>query len=356
MKIAIVGASGTLGRVMTRRWAQNGDTLSLLLRRSDPELEVMARCRTTEDWVFDAEALREVVSGAEVVVNLAARNPQGQDRDLQETESFLRVNALGPALVASACRSAGVPLLHFSTVAVYEVGQYRESALLGEEETLPDQDRETIQYFEALSHALREALATPSGSAEWLALGEALKREVYPQQASVYGLTKLIGERLVLEVGKPVCAIRLSDVFGPGHESRGVIVDHLRALARANQTPGASVDVNLDFRATAHFIYIEDVLRAARGLVGRLVEPAVSLPDVVNLVGHCLDQRGLKAALEGLAQRRASTLPTFTEAQHEDVTYDRRYGSDRISSVLPGFSLSNLDTSLDETWDALTKS
>lgn len=346
MNIAIVGSTGTLGRVLARYLTAQGAQLSFLLRRPDPELASLGACQVSSQWVFDDAALNAAVHGAEVVINLAARNPAGQAKDLAEVDDFLLVNALAPAVVAAACTQAKVPLLHFSTVAVYEVANYRAGVELREDEGLPQQDQTSTGYYNTLMEVLRTTLTlAPENRVE--AFREVTAHHPYPPQASVYGLTKLLGERLVLEVAERTCAIRLSDVFGPGHESRGVIVDHLRRL------PDSRPEVDLDFRTTAAFIFIDDVVSATRDLARRLaLEP--DLPSVVNLTGHRLDTPGLAAVLTALATRRGLGVPNLDVVSRPPAeTFDRRYDSSRLASVLPGFSQTPLDVALDRTWDAL---
>jgi dTDP-4-dehydrorhamnose reductase len=143
--------------------------LSRALRHFAPaETEVISLSRSQLD-ITDFEAVAAAIAQAkpEIVFNGAAYNLV----DKAETEGMadaLRLNALGPAVLARACRESGVPLVHFSTDYVFDGAK-------------------NSPYSEA-------DLTRPLG---------------------VYGASKLAGENIVLAGQESNFAIRVCRLFGP---------------------------------------------------------------------------------------------------------------------------------------------
>ena len=348
MKIGIIGATGTLGRALVQKLAPIHD-LSALVRRADATLD-LREVIVSPDGALDRERLVRLIDGSEVIINLAARNPAGQPTDLRSIDDFLFSNALGPALVAAECTRVGKPLLHFSTVAIYEVFAYREGAQLDEDLVAPDLDSETVSYFEAVATIVEEIIDGPLRSADKLSsiFRKQLAELTYPQQASVYGLSKMVGERSVVGRANRSCSVRLSDVFGPGHESRGVVADHLRAL----QASAGRLAVDLDFRRTAYFIAIDDVLSATEQLAEKLGS-ADDIPRVLNLVGHCTTEHDLASALRALAESQSIAVADVVFPTSGAAKFDRRYDATRIYQTLPEFKLTPFRHALGATWAAM---
>ncbi|WP_336209676.1 dTDP-glucose 4,6-dehydratase [Nonomuraea sp. LPB2021202275-12-8] len=82
--------------------------------------------------ICDADLLREVVPGHDLVVNFAAESHV--DRSIEGAAEFVRTNVLGTQTLLQACLDAGVPkVVQVSTDEVYgsiEVGSWDESAPL----------------------------------------------------------------------------------------------------------------------------------------------------------------------------------------------------------------------------------
>ena len=210
MKVGVIGASGTVGRMLVRYLAADParHTVRSLIRRPDAEIARVSQLLVSPSGVLDNDSLRRFVDGLDAVVNLAARNPTGQTRDLQDVSGFMAANAVGPAFVAAACAERDVPLLHFSTVAVYETHAYEAAVELDEKRALPNLDESTVAYFDEVSALVRACVDSGSSA-------KAIDRVSYPTQASVYGLSKLIGERVVVDSGANAVCVRLSDGIRP---------------------------------------------------------------------------------------------------------------------------------------------
>ena len=350
MKIGIVGASGTLGRVFIRKLAavKPKSEIFVLLRREDPEIERVANAFRTPGGVLDRTAIRSISEQSGVVVNLAAMNPNGQPKDLEQLDEFLLANSLGPSLVADECARANVPLVHLSSVAVYETHAYVAGQQLDESSVMPSLDDASVEYFDWLMKCLREDLDV-TRSQDAAALSAQFLRRVherpYPAATSVYGLTKLAGERAVVETPSiRTCCMRLSDVFGPGHEQRGVISDHLKAASTAD-----TVAIDLGFRKTAYFISIDDALYLIWEFADRIQRS--KLPAIINTVGHCMDEAKLVAAFERLNYGSDRDVG-FRVAATPEPKFDRQYGTDLLKQTLPDFNLGDFGRDLERTWVA----
>ena len=115
MKLLVLGAAGQIGRELcSLRWPADYHIAGV--DRADVDI-----------------ANREHVGAAmqrerpDIVINAAAYT--AVDRAESEAEAAFAVNAVGPANLAAACRTAGIPLIHISTDYVFDgskKGPYRE--------------------------------------------------------------------------------------------------------------------------------------------------------------------------------------------------------------------------------------
>src|SRR5262245_42529656 len=115
MKLLVLGAAGQIGRELcSLRWPAGYHIAGV--DRVDVDI-----------------ANREQVGAAmqrerpDIVINAAAYT--AVDRAESEAEAAFTVNAVGPANLAAACRTAGIPLIHISTDYVFDgskKGPYRE--------------------------------------------------------------------------------------------------------------------------------------------------------------------------------------------------------------------------------------
>ena len=100
--VLVTGSSGYLGRRLVARLAERGTPVRALVHRSRGELP--KGVEAVEGDVTDTASLTRACEGVDVVINLASitadRKPPAGGYD--------RVNAEGPAALASAARTAGV--------------------------------------------------------------------------------------------------------------------------------------------------------------------------------------------------------------------------------------------------------
>ena len=109
--VLVTGSSGYVGRRLVARLAERGSPIRALVHRSSAELP--DGVEAVEGDVTDTASLARACEGVDVVVNLASitadRKPPPGGYD--------RVNAEGPAALASAARTAGVRrLVHLAGI------------------------------------------------------------------------------------------------------------------------------------------------------------------------------------------------------------------------------------------------
>jgi len=154
-KALIVGARGQLAGA---------------LRRSAPEnVEIVALERADVD-VCDEASIRAALEAhrPNVMWNGAAFNAVDKAQASEGARDAMAINALGPTMLALACRDFDVPLVHFSTDFVFD-------------------GRKTSPY----------------------------KEEDATNPLSIYGASKLAGERAVLAASPRHFVVRVERLFGP---------------------------------------------------------------------------------------------------------------------------------------------
>src|SRR6266513_3582167 len=193
--IIIIGANGRLGAALTRQYQRAFSVKAFA--RSQLDLGKLDQIRSTlSETEFD------------LLINCAALTNVDYCESNRK-EAFL-VNAEAPRLLAEICRDKAAKLLHFSTDYVFD-------------------GKKTDPYVE-------DDKAVP---------------------LSVYGESKLEGERRVLEVSSQHLVIRLSWVFGPDKPS---FIDQIIQRARENDVVTAVAD---KFSAPTYTIDVASWLRLA---------------------------------------------------------------------------------------------
>jgi nucleoside-diphosphate-sugar epimerase len=114
MRIALTGATGFVGRAVTRELAGRGHELSVLVR-NPARWEGAARARVVTGDLFNKLALAELVSGSDAVLHLA-----GAIKALRR-EGYFAANRDGSANLLEAALAGGVKrLVHVSSLAARE--------------------------------------------------------------------------------------------------------------------------------------------------------------------------------------------------------------------------------------------
>lgn len=323
---AVLGARGTIGRALVRELIESDESLRILAvsRRGGSDFTGLTRCDEIVGDVLEPGFLDQLAGRADLVVNLSARNPAGVEQDWAARRAFFRVNALGACLLAAATQRHHIPLIHFSTVSVYETAEYVHGGLLSETVEMPRIGGEISQYFDRSLEKLSQLAAMfdhHRSDAHRRSYDRYLSQCACPQNAPIYGLSKLIGERLALGLSEQTCCLRLSDVYGPGHESRGVIIDHLHQLGHEDV-----VQVTFGRRASISFFFIADIARLIALLMRRLLDDPSGVPRVMNVSGERVTAPVMRSHLRKLCTMR--NVPSRIElAPSAQPQFDRRYST-----------------------------
>lgn len=232
--------------------------------------------------ITDADAVAELIASSrpEVVFNCAAYN--AVDRAESERELAFAANAEGPYHVAATCRRHGVTLVHFSTNFVFD-GTHDQP------------------YVEADE----------------------------PSPLSVYGQSKLEGERRALEAGPHLLIVRTAAVFGGPRSFPQRILDQARPGARLHVV--ADQRVNPTLAADLAVAAVELAEQGMTGIVHAVAEGCTSWDDFARAV---LAERRVEVEVESvpsgaypavarrpqngcLASTRINALRPWREALHE---------------------------------------
>lgn len=116
MTVAVTGSTGQLGAAVVRALIAEGHDVRAFYREDRQALAGLD-VQLVRGSVEDPLSLRELVTGCDAVIHLAARISLNGDRQGE----VYRTNVLGTRLVLEACRSAGVRrMVHFASVHAFE--------------------------------------------------------------------------------------------------------------------------------------------------------------------------------------------------------------------------------------------
>ncbi|WP_201274551.1 dTDP-4-dehydrorhamnose reductase [Mycolicibacterium sp. CH28] len=231
-RVVITGAAGQVGRFLAGEAARRGHDVSALTHRQ---------------WdITDPDAAQRFVAAGDLVVNCAALT--NVDDAEADPDAAYAINAVGPENVAHACARVGARLVHVSTDYVFS-GEQRHPYDIGDQ-TGP---------------------------------------------LSVYGRTKLAGERNVLAAMPDATIVRTSWVYTGGEGNDFVAV--MRRRAASDGTVAVADD------QTGSPTYVKDLVNALFEVgEGRISEPILHVANA----GACSRFEQARAVFEelGADQRR----------------------------------------------------
>lgn len=158
--------------------------------------------------------------------------------------------------------------------------------------------------------------------------------------ATVYGATKLLGERLVSEwaerrAGRHATRVRIFNVYGPGDGNPHVLPDLLGELQR-----GGTITVG-NVHAARDFIHVEDVV----ALLCRIVQMPTP-PTLVNAgTGVTTSIADVLEMLEVLVGRPVTWTRDPSKLRASDRAH-LRADTARMQALFPGFVPRSLDVGL----------
>lgn len=250
--VMVTGGCGFIGAHLVRRLLDEGAGRVVVLdstAQGTRRLEGMAgaqlvRCTLGDD---PPEALDRALEGVELVFHFAAEKHQ---RERQHPQRLLQANVLGTHALLAGAQRAGVRRVVFAS-SLYAYGRTTGAPL---------------------------------------AEGEC------PQPATLYGISKLAGERLLAHFGGqgvPSVALRYFFVYGPGQEEGlgypSVIVKNFRRLLA-----GDPPTIHGDGLQELDYVYVEDAVEAALlalaapegGLFNVATGQPVAVRDLIALLGR----------------------------------------------------------------------
>jgi UDP-glucose 4-epimerase len=156
LTVAVTGPTGDIGRSLLRvleRSPEVGRVAAMARRPFDPAAEGLHKVEYRRADVLDADAVREVIAGADVVVHLAFMIMGG-------TQNTTEINLTGSRNVFGAAIDAGVTrLVYASSVAAYGFGADNPPVLTEDLEPRGTQRHYYSAQKADLELALRELLA-----------------------------------------------------------------------------------------------------------------------------------------------------------------------------------------------------
>ena len=279
MRVLLTGATGFLGRVLARRFAEAGHQVVALVREHDADLADLG----IEQALGDITSLDPVIAaavGCDAVVHSAA-----EVAPLARIDDYYDVNVRGTENVLAACEIDGVQCLVFTSCAGVVIDR---GDLNGVNETQRPPERAPSPYL----------------------------------------ATKALAERHVLAANGPkfaTVALRPHLLWGPG-EPR--LLPRLAALARSGRLrlfgePGKKIDsCYVDNAADAHLAAL-DRLEPGAAIAGKAYfitqgEPASVegfLNSLLRAAGYPAETRRLSAGFARMLASTASLRRAFTGAE-----------------------------------------
>lgn len=269
--ILITGGAGFIGSRLANFLISRGhhvrviDNLSPQIHGSDPESSPLFRSLHQEvefirGSVTSSEDMINALSGMDTVVHLAAETGTGQS--MYAIRHYSDVNIGGTTLLLDLIANEKFPIQKIvvaSSRAVYGEGKY----LCGTHCHVYPGSR-SAEEMEKGNFAVNCPLCgTP-------AILEPTDEDTPARPASVYGITKLTQEQMVLVVGKALgisaLAFRYQNVYGPGQSLSNPYTGIL-SIFSTRILNGNGINIFEDGKESRDFVYIDDVIAAtAKGI------------------------------------------------------------------------------------------
>lgn len=266
--ILITGGAGFIGSYLTEKLQKDGhrvtvlDNLSPQIHGNNPEKNsytykkmIHSGASFIQGCVTSREDWQKALSGQQVIIHLAAETGTGQS--MYQIEKYTKVNSLGTALfldILSNTSHSVEKIIVASSRAIYGEGKY-ECSVHGTvfPEARKEDDMSSGQ-FECRCPICDQIVQTQPTSED---------SRVSP--SSIYGISKLNQEQMVLTVGKslqiPSIALRFQNVYGPGQSLSNPYTGILSIFSSLLQK-NKPINIFEDGKETRDFVYIEDVVHS----------------------------------------------------------------------------------------------
>jgi dTDP-L-rhamnose 4-epimerase len=266
IRVLITGGAGFIGSRLALELKARGhsvavlDCLSTQIHGSDPESSSLYRSIAGEvDFmrgdVTSRADLEKALAGVEAVVHLAAETGTGQS--MYAIKRYTDVNVGGTALLlelAADARDRIRKIVVASSRAIYGEGKYEcteHGAVYPGPRSAKDMDRGDFEVHCPKCGEPSRMVPTDEDSP--------------PAPTSIYGITKLAQEQMVLAMGLslgiPACALRFQNVYGPGQSLSNPYTGILSIFSTRIRN-GKGINIFEDGSESRDFVYIDDVVRA----------------------------------------------------------------------------------------------
>jgi dTDP-L-rhamnose 4-epimerase len=331
--ILITGGAGFIGSRLALSLVAKGhkvrvlDNLAPQIHGEVPESSplyrsIQGKVEFIRGSVTSRDDLLKVLQGMDTVVHLAAETGTGQS--MYAIQHYSDVNIGGTALLLDLIANQPFPIKKIvvaSSRAVYGEGKYR-----CHEHGFVFPSSRSARAMEQGDFSVHCPVCDVS--AQLVATDE--KAPVQP--GSVYGVTKLTQEQLVLTVGKALgisaIAFRYQNVYGPGQSLSNPYTGILSIFStRIRNRSG--INIFEDGKESRDFVYIDDVVAAT----AKAVEYEQQIVDVFNVgAGVATDVLTIANTLQRLL---GETVPTKVSGQFRVGDIRHNYADlAKVSSVL----------------------
>ncbi|MFB4352946.1 NAD-dependent epimerase/dehydratase family protein [Microbacterium sp. LS_15] len=264
--ILITGGAGFIGTRLARRFVEAGYTVTVLdalisqVHGDDPrEQSPLLRsldgvAEVIEGTVTSADDLRRALSGATVVIHLAAETGTGQS--MYEIDRYTETNIGGTAKLLNILANeqhAVRRIVVASSRSIYGEGAYRTSdGRVVYPSHRADADMAAGDF---------DVHVDGEGTLTLIPTDEDAK--LHP--SSVYGITKQMQESLIMTVAPTIgvepVSLRYQNVYGPGQSLKNPYTGILSIFSTLIRQ-GKAINIFEDGLETRDFVYIDDVVEA----------------------------------------------------------------------------------------------
>ncbi len=311
--ILITGGAGFIGSRLANFLIAAGhnvrvlDNLSPQIHGAEPESSPLLRSLDEKvefirGSVTHRQDLMRALSGMDTVVHLAAETGTGQS--MYAIEHYSNVNIGGTALLLDLIANEKFPIKKIvvaSSRAVYGEGKYHcdvHGFVFPSSRAARDMEQGDFSVHCPVCDVPAQMVATDEAT------------PVKP--SSVYGVTKLTQEQLVLTVGQALgisaIAFRYQNVYGPGQSLSNPYTGILSIFSTRIRNK-SGINIFEDGEESRDFVYIDDVIAAT----AKAVEHEQPLVDVFNVgSGAATDVMTIATTLQRLL---GETVPTSVSGQ-----------------------------------------
>jgi dTDP-L-rhamnose 4-epimerase len=281
--ILITGGAGFIGSSLTNYLIADGykvrvlDSLSPQIHGDIPEtsslfLNLHSDVEFIRGSVTNRDDLMGALDGINTVVHLAAETGTGQS--MYAIQHYSDVNIGGTALLLDLIANKSLPIKKIivaSSRAVYGEGKYKctqHGFIYPSSRLSKDLERGDFEVHCPLCGVTAELVSTDEESL------------LHP--TSVYGVTKLTQEQLVLNVGHALdissIAFRYQNVYGPGQSLLNPYTGILSIFSTRIRSK-STINIFEDGKESRDFVYIDDVV----SITAKAVKYKKPIVDVFNV-------------------------------------------------------------------------